>query len=479
MKPTRPPAIAALVLILLGAASAGADDAFDLALSAAQHLYTVGQYQQFGALGEIRVDPVRVVGEMTFQNDEKYEVAEADFWLGFNATLDQGGAEIDLDRFSLRAGRFRHGDFVDSPYSLFVSSRPLSALLVDLSLETDRLFYTTRWLDLNRDSQLGYPDRGANIRTYGLRFDALRVGFHDALVYAGRRFDFEYLVSPVPGFFLQYVKVSSGAPWSETGNDNSLLGFFADYDANPIYGYGQILIDDINFNALVYPDRPQNPSKIAWSLGGRYDLAFGTLGFHHAGATKYTFQSFGGGEPGASTDERYGYTYYPGVEYTVDGTARAIAPEENYIGYLHGENNLAFMTDFTTTIEPVDLLASLELTVSGAKSPGNPWHEFNAWPEGGQGTKFLDGDRLESRVTLRGRATMPIGSWSVHADLSVGYVANELELTSVPAELSGGDPDNSTRYFIPGATSGAFASLEIGGSCRLPVVEEVDATSRR
>lgn len=477
MRPSRSALVVVVLATLFAApgvvaqtdAADPAGSSFDLGVFASQYLSLIDQYQRLGAQGEIAVPPVRITGEMSFQNDEKYGVAQADYWLGFNATINQGGIELAHGPFRVQAGRFRHHDAVASPYSLVVSSQPLSALLVDLSFETDRLFYTTRWLDLNRSSALGYPDRGANIRTYGVRFDALRVGFQDVLVYAGRRFDFEYLANPVPGFFLQYVKISAGAPWTETGNDNSIIGFFADYTVPGIYGYGQILIDDINTNAILYPESYQNPSKIGWSLGGRYRLPVGTLGFYHAGATKYTFQAYGGGSVGAASDEKYGYTYYPAVEYEVDGEPRAIEPEDNYIGYRNGENNVAFLADYTARFDPVDLLASLELVVTGSQSPANPWHQYTTWQQGGDGAKLLDDERLETELTARVRADLPRERWSVFADLELGFVANELELVDVPDEYRS-EPNNSIRYFAPGEADRFFARLEIGGAYRFTLV---------
>lgn len=446
---------------------------FDLYV--AQHLVTLGQYQQFGFAGLIQVGPVRVVGQTTFQNDGKYASQQSGFWLGFNGTLDTGGVELDAEPFRIRAGRHYHHDLVSSPYSLFVSSERLPALQLDLSFETTRLFATTRWLELNRNSRLGYPDRGANIRSYGVRLGDVRIGFQDALVYTGRRFDLEYLLSPVPGFFLQYIKITGGSPWAEVGNDNSILGLFADYERAGQYAYAQVLIDDFNFNAIANPDGPQNPSKVAWSIGGRYPTRFGTVGAYHAGATKYTFQAYGAGAPGSASDTRYGYTYYPGVEYEVDGEPRAILPEENYIGYRNGENNLAFQVDLQTVlaprapVQPIELRSALELTLTGSQSPANPWHEYNTWSEGGPGTKLFGDDRLEVEIASRSEAATRLGPWLFFASLELGYIANELELTAVPPELAGTppDPDNSIRYFSPGTTSRFFAGLELGVRLRL------------
>ena len=459
---------------LISAFGAPPADSFVLALSGAQTVATPVldvipnlQYQQITANGLLSVGPVDVLGAISFQNDGKYAEQQAGYWAGFNATLDAGGVSVDLSPFSLRAGRFTHVDLVQSPYSLFVSSQPIPVLQLDLALESERFFYTSRWLGLNRNSRLpDVEDRGANIRTYGVRFDALRVGFQDVLVYADRQFDLEYLLSPVPGFFLQYVKVATGNPWSEIGNDNSILGFFADYADPAFYAYGQLLVDDFNANAFLNPDAYQNPNKIAWSIGGTVPTTIGEFGFYHAGATKYTFQAYGSS---TAPDTKYGYTYYPAVEYSVGGEPRTILPEDNYIGYLHGENNLAFLVDYTRTFDPVEVKAAIEYTLSGSKSPANPWNELNFYnEEGEEGTRFLDDDRLESKMTATGRADASFGWWSVFTELSVGFVVNELQLTAVPAEFTG--PNNEIRYFVPGDSAARmFGGITIGGSIRLPL----------
>ena len=68
-------------------------------------------------------------------------------------------------------------------------------------------------------------------------------------------------------------------------------------------------------NAIFQPDSSQNPSKIAWSFGGTYNFSFGKMGFFHAGATKYTFQSSGNTEG----DYNYGYNFYQSTTYSANG----------------------------------------------------------------------------------------------------------------------------------------------------------------
>ena len=422
----------------------------------------VPQYQQLALTGLIEVRPFSLVGELRVQNDDRYSPPQDGHWYGYHATIHQGGAILQTGPFTVRAGKLLHSGQVDSPYSLFVSSQQLSALQLDLRVETSRLFFTTRSIMLNRDSARGYPERGAAIRSWGVRLGNLRLGFQDSIVYTGRTFDLEYFINPVPGGLIQYVNRARGSPWAMGVNHNSLMGFFADYSLPRTYLYAQVLVDDFNSNRFVDPDSYQNPDKIAWSLGARHGFHFGHLGFYHAGATKYTFQSFG--SPGIDT--RYSYTYYPDVEYRLHDEVRVIRPEDNYIGYLHGENNLAFLLSYDPPdawLGRLTLTSSLELTLSGSKSPGNPWHQYTWWTQGGQGTRFLDDERLELRLLGRAAASLPVRGWTFSADISLGFVRNELELTAIPDEYFV-EGVNEIRYFSPGTVSRPIGSLGIGAS---------------
>ena len=473
----------ALTLLSVGATATlvadvrDADGDFAFVISGAQTVTTEGyaaQYQHIGLTGLITAGPLSILGELHLQNDRKYSEGHGGgYWLGVNGTLEQGGAMLDLSAVTLRVGRFYHADDVASPYSLFVSSMPIGAPMLELDVRTPSVFFTTRSIELNRDSARGYPDRGVAIRSYGITTGPWRVGFQDAIVFVDRTFDLEYFINPIPGFLLQYLKRSAGTPWAISVNHNSLLGFFVDYDRPGVYGYAQILIDDINFNRFVKPDDYQNPDKIAWSIGGRVDLPSGAgrIGLFHAGATMYTFQAYGGGGVGSASDTRYGYVYYPDVEYTVDGEVRAIHPEDNYIGYLHGENNLAFIATYDHELavrpfpNPVAVDASLEYVLSGSKSPGNPWHQYNWYAEAGEGTRFLEDERLESKVTGRVNAATRFGDWRFNAGLALGFVVNELELTAVDPDLIG--PNNQIRYFAPGTVRRPIAELRLGASYAL------------
>ena len=439
-------------------------------------LGTEGTYARGFVGAQMVVDPVAITGSFSMQNDGKYGPPIAGFWDEYNGTLGEGGVQIDTLPFSARVGRFVHSDLVDSPYSLFISSAPLVALQAELRADTPNLFFVSRWIELNRGSApqfgypSGYPDRGAAFKAIGMTFGNLRVAFQDAAVYVGRSFDLEYLINPTPGFVLQYFRSGGDSPAEQVGNDNSIVGLIVDYRPDDLYLYGQFLIDDFSLNRFVAPESYQNPDKIAWSLGGHYDSPIGRFGLYHAGATKYTFQAYGGGSVGSATDTKYGYIYFPATEYTVGGDPRTILPEENYIGYLHGENNIAFLLAYDPWLRPIGLHTELEMTVSGAKSPANPWHEFNSWSDDGQGPKFLDSERLETKLMSRTRAMATFGRWSFEAGVTLGVTINALELTDVPSALAG--TNNDIRYFVPGTSTVWHAGLDLSAGVSLGPLPE-------
>jgi len=433
-------------------------------------------YQQLAVDARFSRPPWFVLGGVRLQNDGRYGEVQSGYWAGFNATVERGALRYAGQYLDATAGRYMPRDLVDSPYSLFVSAADNSAVGLELGLASESLFFSTRALQLNRFSALDFPDRGAVIRFYGMRRGPLRLGFQEATVYTGRVFDAQYFFTPVPSALLQPILNAGGRPWARQLNDNSIIGLFGDYTTSGWYAYGQLLVDDINMNRFLKPDSFQNPDKLAWSAGGSMELGWGRLGFYHAGATKYTFQAYGGGSGEDVTDTRYGYSYYPDVEYQVAGSTRVIPPSENYIGYLHGENNLAFMLSYSgagpvrgSLLDSVNLSGSLELTLSGDKSPANPWHQYRNWREGGQGLRFLEANPLERRLTVQTALTATRGSWALDLELSGGYVWNELALTAVPEELR--VDNNSIPYFTPSSESRPIAAVGVGISYALPATD--------
>ncbi|MDP3179079.1 MAG: hypothetical protein Q8M76_14325, partial [Spirochaetaceae bacterium] len=241
---------------------------------------------------------------------------------------------------------------------------------------------------------------------------------------------------------------------------------FAEWKGEGIYLDAQFLIDDINMNRFYDPAAFQNPDKIAWTLGAALDTEFGRFRLDHAGATKYCFEPYGAL---ASGNAEYGYTFYPDTVFSLGGVSEPIRPEDNYVGYLYGENNVAFRAGWSRGFGALAVDAAAEFTLSGAKSPANPWHEYTDWAQGGEGTKFLDDPVLEKRILFSGRAEWKLDALSLFAEGSAGYVWNKLALTEVPAAVvDAADPrGNGIPLFAPSSECGPTGSLAVGVSYTL------------
>jgi hypothetical protein len=403
--------------------------------------------------------------DFVLNNDRKYTPSEI-YMFGRYFDLLDGRVETRLGDLAVTAGRITHRDELDTPYSLFISSADIASTVVDVRYESDYFFYDTRWIELNRQSSLytyqqpvydetdgsliGYTevplDRGANYKVYGVHLGNLRFGLQESVVYLNQTFYPEYFLSPLPMYFTQLVNSTEGKPWTQIANENSLMGVFTEYQWPNASVFGQILLDDWNDTFLRWAttEDHDNPAKFAWSLGGTIGTAIGTVGFYNAGATKYTFEST---YADAENFNRYpySYTYYPVSEYTANGELMPILPEDNYIGYLYGENNLAFRATLDNTFGGVRTNAMVEYTISGAKSPSNPWHEA-VW-HSSRRSEFLNDDRLEHRAIVVVNAEYWLGPLRISGSLTLGGVWNELELTPVD-----GAPDEQ-GIFVPSDTN--------------------------
>jgi hypothetical protein len=381
--------------------------------------------------------------DFSLRYDWRYTPSES-YWLGHYFYLNEGGIQFDFDLASLKLGHFLQRDTINSPYSLFISAQDenrefwkpgLPALMADFTFQTGAFTFESRWFQLNSRSLNGYPDRGANYKVYALHFGDMRFGLQDSTVYTGRVFDAAYFFNPAPMVGLQLYR-DEGKPWSEDSNDNSLVGWFYDWRNPRFYLYAQWLLDDLNLDFMV-PDflremfgkDPKIPGKTAWSLGGYYDFPFGRLGLYHAGATKYTFAA-------TANDHLnpYEYTYFPDVTYVTGslhqtpGATLPIDYMDNYIGYKYGENNLAFLLDYQTTVGPVEFYSNLEYVISGSKSPANPWHEYIGVNDAGRDTKLLDDPILEHTISARVRALWNWRKLSLYSQIRIGGVFNKLAL---------------------------------------------------
>jgi hypothetical protein len=404
------------------------------------------------------------------RNDGKYDAELAGTpsgkFFGNYILMQEGGAQLRYDGITFKAGRFRHYDEVDSPYSLFVNSLGHSANMMELRFENSNFLYQSRWVELNARSSFqsggtepalqswhtimkngdntangasysGFPDRGANIKTYALKFGNMRVGYQDAAVYSGlpgsgRNFDFEYFLNPIPQYFIQYVKGTGGRPWTTGEDDNNMFGLFWDWrNDEGAYFYAQGLLDDFSV-AFIFPQTFDYPYKAGLAGGGRMSTRLGSVGLHAALSPMYSFAPItmldGSGDyAGNQWRSSYGYTYYPETRYWLEttGEAKSISIEDNMVGFLHGENTVVMMAEWSDSLAGMELLANLEWRLAGSSSPANPWHDGVGHPAG---TRLLDEDHIETRVLAKMNATKSYGPLRLYSSLNLGYVWNERKL---------------------------------------------------
>ncbi|TVR72450.1 MAG: hypothetical protein EA427_03245 [Spirochaetaceae bacterium] len=429
-------------------------------------------------------------------NDERYDPSEP--WMrGRYLYIKDAHVQVDRRPFLIKAGRTTQTDVIDSPYSLFVNANPIPAPQLETTYRGDFFFYTSRWVGLNRNSDKTYfgsgmdnplygqrepgaegdqpipmpgsgnayedvypdgipwADRGANFKVYGLNLaDGWRFGLQESAVYLNQYFNPEFFLSPMPMYFTQIIVDGGNKPWGEDANSKHVLGFFADRTRPGSYLAGQILLDDFNPGNLAPTLDVDFMNRLAWSIGGYREYDFGQIGLYYAGSTKYTFSATS--SAGIDRDVRtydgadevplyysrrpYPLTYFPAVEYPVkNGRRMPIDYRHNYLGYQHGENNMAIKIDYTNTFHPeerreIGFYSSLEYVINGAKSPANPWHEENHFRDIDEATRFLNDD-LEHQVLLRARVERPVRifgvPFTVFADGELGFIFNAMKLEPV------------------------------------------------
>ncbi len=414
-----------------------------------------------------------VMASLSLDRDGKYGAALADIpggnLYGFYALLDEGGVRARLVGAQVELGRFRFQDEVDSPYSLFVNSNGISGPGMAISYAAGSFFYNSRWIGLNHDSMAGiseawpsgFPERGATIKSFGLEIGEMRFGFQDAIVYAGRWFDFEYFLSPLPMYATQYVRGTGGAPWAASYDDNTIMGFFWTWNRPGAFScLAQVLVDDIGFGGIL-DGWPLNPWQLAAGLGGRMETQAGSFGLYAAMATKYCFEP---SSANSSTDA-YGYTWYPDTRFTsywqdiASTVTSPISVEDNEIGYKYGENNLAIQVDWKGKLGPVDATALLEFRLSGSNSPANPGHDDASILS--EGTKWLDDAVLEKRIVLALAVSKAFGPLRIYGNVLGGYALDALTLRAAEGTSTGA---NSAWIYSPAAgTDKALFSISVGG----------------
>jgi len=417
--------------------------------------------------------PITISGEFLAESRGTYpEPFLADFFGPFAVEIVNAGIEYNQGKLEFYLGKLPLEDEIESPYSLFLNGLSPSVMTGGFRYLSGDFYFSNRWIGLNRniDSNLYqttgtviYEDRGAVLKSYSLDLGRVKLGYQDATIFRGSYFDVDVFAIPmVPSALIQAVLTASGRPSSRFGNQNSVMGFFGEYEADTWKLYAQLLVDDINMNRFLNPGAYQNPDKIAWAVGSIIELPLGSLSLHTAGATKYTFES--------AREEFYSYTLYPGSAVLSDGKIVSIPLQDQMLGYLHGENNIALMATWQASVWSLDLQTGLEFTLSGAKSPTNPWHNGESWSTLG-GTQLLNDAVLQKQILLDLRGSKSWGGLTLFVATKLGYEFDKLN------PVYPGDPaypvypiitetygDMREPLYIPKAgDSGPVVELSLGG----------------
>jgi len=401
-----------------------------------------------------------------------------DYFGDFNVDIKKAGITYQNDTFRLALGKLPGKDIVQSPYSLYLNPAQDPMLSIDFTYDGDLLYFNERWMGLNYDSAYGWKDRGAVVKSYAIVLGHFRFGFQDVLVSSSSYLNPLDLLIPAPSFLVQYVNTAQGRPWSadpSTSNENTIMGFFSDFTGENWYVYGQCLVDDFSANRFFKPNEFQDQDKIALSAGGSVILENKiTLGFYAALATKYTFQSFGSYDSGgAAYDTQYGYSRWPVNAIYVNGKWQLISVDKNMIGYCNGENNVSFMlttgfapfiwvTDPPPLLRPLTVSASLEFSITGEQSPGNPWNDKETKTELAQGMHLLDDPVLNKKICAEIDSVLPVGPFSFSLGLTCGYEWNKMCLNVDAVTVKADDTVNGQPWFVPGSINGIIASFKLG-----------------
>lgn len=435
--------------------------------------------------------PLDLAANLSVHSDRKYG-PEISNWNGTLKhsidnwfRLEEGYTTLHLPHLDFRVGRFAQKDTFRSPYSLFLSSEEHPLLSMTLSFHRGPLGYESRWIELNHRSRLGepeqipsawrtrggYPDRGANLRTWTWRVGDTLWGLQDVSVYTERSFDLEHFVSPMPAYLTQYVKGTDGRPWSNGSNENNIIGAFVVWETSEARLGAQFLMDDFSTYFLVPDQSPDNPWKVAMTAGGELTTPLGRWGAHLAGATQYTFGPITT-KLNREARTSYGYTLYPDVEYYDDYQFRPIAIVDNLLGYKHGENNAAFMVTYETPDwQGPKGQSSIEFVLAGSNSPANPWHDDTKGNP--LGTRWLEGP-LQQSLAWKTQWTYPVGGgWNVTLASNVEMLWHSLQLEA-PLGVTDTDSlvDRYVAIFRPSDDNQIQAMLLLGvtwqGTAYLP-----------
>ena len=444
-------------------------------------------YDRLGAGLAFADDFFSTAASVVVTNDGKYNPSEA--WMyGIGDQyflLDEGYARFASGHIAFEGGYLKDLAPFDDPYELFLNPLGHSSRGMDLVYQTDRFYFESRWIGINYLSAFAYGygdpthaatqwvDKGMNYHVIGAKVGGFFFGLEDSVVYLGRNFDALYFLSPLPSILIRSIFATglSNNPWDTVpNNDHSLMGLFGQYQSGPLYLFARALVNDLNLNFIFGDTGPfasGNVNKLAWSLGGRFKTSVGTFGLFHAGATDYTYAA-SYPDPTNFNVNPLEYTYYPVV--SLNGS-KMVDITDNYIGFQYGEDALAFMATFDTTLmryapTAFDLSSALEFVINGSKSPDKPLHAYNQYDEIPQKIQIFANDPvLEYILTFRNKLSKQLGPLTLTFELDIGYDLNKLGIGPINASLAA---QNAPLEYQPlaGVDEPIF-SLTIGGTLSL------------
>ncbi|TYC03011.1 MAG: hypothetical protein FXF54_00750 [Kosmotoga sp.] len=217
-------------------------------------------------------------------------------------------------------------------------------------------------------------------RSYTFNYADFSFGFHDSILFIDRNFDPWYAFSILPYTAVQEIRHMSG-PEKERINDNAMVGAFISYEPGKLRLYTDLLIDDINANAVLNPSN-QTVTKLAINAGADYNAGYLTINIEGAISSAYVF---------ARTNASLPYEHSKGEKENVED----YIIEENMLGYKYGENSSSIILKFE---HEIGLYGSYENVLIGTREPWNPWH---GEPTYEQGTNFFLGGVNETRNILK------------------------------------------------------------------------------
>jgi hypothetical protein len=410
-----------------------------------------------------------------YLNDGKHAPSEG--WMssvggGLYLMMNEGYTKIKEGALSFTGGYLRAKGTVDTPYDALVNGNRIGSLGADLYYENGGFTYESRWICVNMNSIWTYgsdygsgmatepwADRGVNYRAFSYDFGKLRLGYEESAIYLGRSFDALYFLSPMPAILTNtLVNQAVANPWVEDSNDGCIMGLFGEYRLDDLYLEAQFEIDDINIPYFI----ASNEDKFAWSLGGKWKTQYGTFSFYHGGATQYTYEATYGVANTANVYP-YQYTYYP---LTSDSGSMLLDITDNSIGFMYGENSLAFKVGYQNTLFPdfqggFALDTAFEYVLNGEKSPDNPWGTYESCNDIPYRIGLFNGDSvLEQRLIASASVAKSFGEWKIKVGLTIGEILNCLGVES----LVSGEP----AFYVPQDGTNRFVfEISLAGSYRL------------